>query len=104
MTGHVEFGVDEYCSDCNQRALLVLDQSNRCFERWVKELEEKYDVNHVSSLPPSIEDFSDGLKERERLIGRFHSVRNKLMSSKQMRDLQQVDSWYSECYEDDLVW
>ena len=99
MKNHIEYGEDDYCSGCNERATLQLESCNERFEYWVKELEERYGSKYVPPLSTDRE-FSDALQARELLRQRCNEVGNKL-SFKQ----KQFERFDSKCkrYESDLT-
>ena len=76
--------MDDNCSDCNKRATSKLVEYNTSFEGWVKEMENKYGVEHANSRPTVGDDFSAALEERKQLRQRCHAVGSKLsMKQKQ---------------------
>ena len=74
---HVELGMDEFCSACNERAVSKLLEFNKEFEGWVLELEDKYS-SVIKSVRLGSADFSELLKERKHLRQRCLDVGNKL--------------------------
>ncbi len=94
MLEHLERGADCFCPSCNERAKLHLSEINTRFEEWVTKMEGKYGISHPKQRS-SNEDFSDALKEREKLKQRIQAVGDKLsFKQKQFENFDTELQWW----------
>lgn len=81
---------EEFCSDCESRASLNLNDYNKRFGLWVQELEDKYSVKGRDCWSQAGNDFSQAIEAKEELRDRFNAV--EMMLLPKQKQFERFDS------------
>jgi len=89
-------GEDEFCSNCNERAVSELLECNLAFEKWIQKMENKYSGGkHALALVATRGTFSEQMEKRQKLRERCNAIGDRLpMKQKEFEHFDYMVEYY----------